>query len=154
MPPYAIFVIVRTTYALTPCLSQFRVVEARPIITGETTDRAAQEQVFAEIKGCFGNSVTKLSNAEMYHRTTTYTNQEHHDRERDVMRRYPVIVGRSSSVAKSGDFFTNDSTGVPIIVSRQADGSLKALLNICRHRGARVCTEASGHRSNFVCQYQ
>ena len=62
------------------------------------------------------------------------------------MRRYPVIAGRSSSVAKTGDFFTDDSTGVPIIVSRQANGGLKALMNVCWHRAACVCVETSGHK--------
>jgi hypothetical protein len=68
------------------------------------------------------------------------------------MRRYPVTIGRSSRVAEAGDFFFADaSTSVPIIASRQA--SLKTRLNICRHRGTRVSTEASGHPNNLVCQY-
>jgi len=76
----------------------------------------------------------------------------HHDHERDVMRRYPVTIGRSSRVAEAVDFFFADaSISVPIIASRQA--GLKTRLSICRHRGTRVCSEASGHPNNFVCQH-
>ncbi len=116
-------------------------------------DRATQERVFAEIRSYFKSSGTKLSATETYHRATTYTDPAHHERERELIRRYPIIVGRSSSLAKAGDFFTDDSTGVPIIVSRQANGGLKALINVCRHRAARVCVETSGHKTSFVCPY-
>ncbi len=116
-------------------------------------DRATQQRVFEEIRSYFESSGTKLANTETYHRASTYTDPVHHAREQELMRRYPVIVGRSSSMVMAGDFFTDDSTGVPIIVSRQADGGLKALINVCRHRAARVCVEASGHRTSFVCPY-
>jgi nitrite reductase/ring-hydroxylating ferredoxin subunit len=116
-------------------------------------DRATQKRVFAEIRGYFENSGTKLSDRETYHRASTYTDPTHHQRERELLRRYPLIVGRSASISKSGDFLTDDSTGVPIIVSRQANGSVKALINVCRHRAARVCVETSGHRTSFVCPY-
>jgi Rieske 2Fe-2S family protein len=41
-----------------------------------------------------------------------------------------------------------------VIVTRDAGGTLHALLNVCRHRGARVCPEESGTvRRNFRCSY-
>ena len=37
---------------------------------------------------------------------------------------------------------------------RDADGKLRAFLNLCRHRGARLCTEDAGTvRRNFRCPY-
>jgi phenylpropionate dioxygenase-like ring-hydroxylating dioxygenase large terminal subunit len=70
-----------------------------------------------------------------------------------LLRKYPIIIGHSSKLKVAGDFFTDDSTGVPIIVVRQADGSVRALLNVCRHRAATVCTELHGNRRNFICPY-
>ena len=40
-----------------------------------------------------------------------------------------------------------------VIISRDAAGEIHALMNVCRHRGARVCEEASGNRKTFVCPY-
>ena len=40
-----------------------------------------------------------------------------------------------------------------IIVSRSVGGEIHASMNICRHRGARVCEELKGNRKTFVCPY-
>lgn len=64
-------------------------------------------------------------------------------------------VGHASAVPKPGDFFTVDIGGESVIIVRGADGVVRALLNVCRHRGSRVCTEASGSARNgvFQCPY-
>jgi len=68
--------------------------------------------------------------------------------------RLPQVVGFSVQVPAAGDFLTHDRSGHPIVVCRQADGSLAAYLNICRHRGARVVRESLGHvERGFVCPY-
>lgn len=51
-------------------------------------DRATQKRLFAEIRGYFENSGTKLSAKETYHRATTYTDPAHYEDERELMRRY------------------------------------------------------------------
>ena len=53
-------------------------------------------------------------------------------------------VGRASAVANAGDFLTRDVAGESIMLVRGKDGTLRAFFNICRHRGTRLCTQASG----------
>ena len=64
-------------------------------------------------------------------------------------------VGHASMVRNAGDFFTVDLAGESIIVVRGPDNEVRALLNMCRHRGSRVCTETEGRARNglFVCPY-
>jgi phenylpropionate dioxygenase-like ring-hydroxylating dioxygenase large terminal subunit len=64
-------------------------------------------------------------------------------------------AGHVSMAAKPGDFFTVEIGGESIIIARDKDGELNALLNVCRHRGSRVCTEREGTAKNglFVCPY-
>ena len=64
-------------------------------------------------------------------------------------------VGHTSMAAKPGDFFTAEIAGESLVIVRGDDGTLRALLNVCRHRGSRVCTQTQGHASNgkFVCPY-
>jgi Rieske 2Fe-2S family protein len=38
-------------------------------------------------------------------------------------------------------------------LSRAADGTVHAMLNVCRHRGAEVCTQPKGNARGFVCPY-
>jgi phenylpropionate dioxygenase-like ring-hydroxylating dioxygenase large terminal subunit len=60
--------------------------------------------------------------------------------------------GRSEQVAEPGSFLTTDAGGVPIVVTRDRDGILRAFLNVCRHRGA-VLTYGCGSRATIQCHY-
>jgi phenylpropionate dioxygenase-like ring-hydroxylating dioxygenase large terminal subunit len=84
-----------------------------------------------------------------------YFSAEHLRREQEILfRRFPLVVGFSSQVAKAGDFFTHGLTGVPILVARDQEGGLNAFLNVCRHRNAQLATEPCGSgKSHFVCPY-
>ena len=60
--------------------------------------------------------------------------------------------GRAELVAAPGSFATTDAGGVPIVVTRDRDGELRAFLNVCRHRGA-VLTDGCGERATLQCHY-
>lgn len=75
-------------------------------------------------------------------------------REREVLfRGMPVIVGRGAQLSGPGAFLTLEVAGLPVLVVRQADGSLRAFANLCRHRGARVVEAAGGSARKFRCPY-
>ena len=40
-----------------------------------------------------------------------------------------------------------------MLIVRQTDGTLKAFLNVCRHRGSRVTFEECGNKGSFTCPY-
>ncbi|MBA2331952.1 MAG: Rieske (2Fe-2S) protein, partial [Actinobacteria bacterium] len=61
-------------------------------------------------------------------------------------------AGRSDQVAEPGSFFTCDAGEIPIVVVRDKDGTLRAFLNVCRHRGSLVC-EGEGRRETLQCPY-
>ena len=62
-------------------------------------------------------------------------------------------VGRTDQVRESGQYFTADVAGEPILVVRGDDGKLRAFSNVCRHRAARVASEAEGCATRFRCRY-
>jgi glycine betaine catabolism A len=63
-------------------------------------------------------------------------------------------VARAGDLPKPGAFRTVQVGRESVIVSRARDGSMRAFLNVCRHRGARLCTEESGEvRRAFQCAY-
>jgi len=43
--------------------------------------------------------------------------------------------------------------GDSVILVRQDDGQVRALYNVCRHRGSVICGEAQGHVKRFICPY-
>ena len=53
----------------------------------------------------------------------------------------------------AGDYQLVEIGEDSIIVARTETGDIRAMHNICRHRGARVCEELSGNRKTYVCPY-
>jgi Rieske 2Fe-2S family protein len=77
-----------------------------------------------------------------------------HDMRHFVMAHWHC-VGHASMVPGPGDYFTAQIGGESIIIVRGQDSRIRALLNVCRHRGSRVCTEGQGtaRGGTFVCPY-
>jgi Rieske 2Fe-2S family protein len=48
------------------------------------------------------------------------------------------LVGRSTEIPEPGAYITVSVAEDNVIVTRQEDGSVAAMLNVCRHRGARI----------------
>src|ERR1044071_742167 len=64
-----------------------------------------------------------------------------------------VYVGHASELKNPGDFRTRHVAGRPVIFCRDRQGNVRALLNVCRHRGALVCREREGNTRQFFCIY-
>ncbi|WP_328996175.1 aromatic ring-hydroxylating dioxygenase subunit alpha [Kribbella sp. NBC_01245] len=61
---------------------------------------------------------------------------------------------RSGDIAKPGAFRTVQIGRESILISRSRRGEARAFFNICRHRGAKLCTEESGETQRaFQCPY-
>ena len=63
-----------------------------------------------------------------------------------------VCVGRVEEVNKPGDFMAFDLAGEPVVITRGDDDVIRALSNVCRHRGT-VLVEGKGNSKRFVCPY-
>ena len=82
-----------------------------------------------------------------------YTDPEFLARERAaVFAPHWHYVGSAEAVAEPGSFMAADLGGLPIVITRDADGQLRALANVCRHRGHPVA-EGCGRRKTLQCRY-
>jgi phenylpropionate dioxygenase-like ring-hydroxylating dioxygenase large terminal subunit len=71
-----------------------------------------------------------------------------------VFRSAPVLVGPSALLAQAGSYFQQDIAGMPVLVTRNKEGQVKAFANVCRHRGAKLCTSADPVKgARIVCPY-
>jgi Rieske 2Fe-2S family protein len=64
-----------------------------------------------------------------------------------------LCVGHHSQIPASGDFFLFEIAGESVILVRDQEGRINALLNVCRHRGSRICDEAAGRTARLTCRY-
>jgi phenylpropionate dioxygenase-like ring-hydroxylating dioxygenase large terminal subunit len=96
------------------------------------------------------------ANADSVYRNEVddYTCRNQFARERELFfRRGPLFVGLSCLLSRTGDYMTHDYAGVPMLLVRHKDGNLRAFLNVCRHRGARLIDGAGHDVKRFLCPY-
>ncbi len=76
------------------------------------------------------------------------------DETEQIFARHWNCVGRSSALASPGDYIVREIAGESLIILRDRSGELRAFFNICRHRGTRLCQQASGQFSETIqCPY-
>jgi Rieske 2Fe-2S family protein len=71
----------------------------------------------------------------------------------EIFQKQWLFVGMTSEVPKKGDYITVEIGQNPVLVVRDADGSVNAFHNTCRHRGSRLCSQHRGKVANLVCPY-
>ena len=81
-------------------------------------------------------------------RTSVYVDPDHLAVERvKLFRGRPLYFCLSGDLPEAGDFACADIDGLPVVVLRGEDERLRAMVNMCSHRGARIYTEDRGHVS-------
>ncbi|WP_421842197.1 Rieske 2Fe-2S domain-containing protein [Marinobacter algicola] len=65
-----------------------------------------------------------------------------------------VFLAHESQVAEAGDYFTVNMGRQPVIINRDKQGELHALINACAHRGAMLCRRKQGNKGGtFTCPF-
>jgi Rieske 2Fe-2S family protein len=64
-----------------------------------------------------------------------------------------LFAGHACQIPEPGDYFTYEVDGDSVIILRGDDGAIRALHNVCRHRGTLLCGEDSGRVGRIVCPY-
>ena len=115
----------------------------------DATQHELVERVLAHIE----NGTTDTAAAERTVPSDDYLGAEHLERElRAVFLRRPTLLAHSSQLAKAGDFLTEDVNGRPVLAVRTRQGEVRAFLNVCRHRGAKLVASERGNAVNgFSC---
>jgi len=99
-------------------------------------------------------ALAALTEPDQVHRDV-YTDPEVFQLEMErLWRRAWVYVGHESQVPEPGDFRAADIAGQPVLLVRQADGSVRVLLNRCAHKGTKLVTAPQGSTGkHFRCPY-
>ncbi|APX75609.1 3-phenylpropionate/cinnamic acid dioxygenase subunit alpha [Achromobacter insolitus] len=64
-----------------------------------------------------------------------------------------LFLAHESQIPKAGDYISAYMAEDNVIVVRQKDGSIKAFLNTCPHRGNKINFADAGNARSFICNY-
>jgi Rieske 2Fe-2S family protein len=83
-----------------------------------------------------------------------YTSREVYDLDLDlIFGKHWLFCATEAELAEPGDYVTVDIGPASVIIVRDDDGNVRALRNVCRHRGSRILEEPCGVVGNLVCPY-
>ena len=72
--------------------------------------------------------------------------------QREIFGRQPLLAGLSGDLARPGDVMLFEAAGTEILLVRGHDGAVRAFLNLCRHRGARLVGDCAP-RQRLTCPF-
>ena len=97
---------------------------------------------------------TTLAPAPYRQRAATYIEPDRLSAEVEALfRGRPMLVGLSADLPGTGDCMATEVAGVPLLLVRGEDASVRCFLNICRHRGGRVFTGRGCPGRALKCPY-
>jgi len=71
----------------------------------------------------------------------------------EIFLKMPLLAALSAEMPAPGDYKALELMGRPVLVTRQADGSVSAMFNVCTHRGMQIAPEGLGKARRFSCPY-
>ena len=85
---------------------------------------------------------------------TNYFDPERWQREVDmIFKRVPLLLATTAEIKEINTYKAIDVVGMPILISRGADGIARAFVNMCSHRGAQLVDPGVGTARRFACPY-
>jgi phenylpropionate dioxygenase-like ring-hydroxylating dioxygenase large terminal subunit len=83
-----------------------------------------------------------------------YLDPERWQREMElIFKRVPLMLALSAELPAPGSYKTMDAVGMPLLITRDAEGRPHVFLNVCAHRGAPLAADEHGKCSRFTCTY-
>jgi phenylpropionate dioxygenase-like ring-hydroxylating dioxygenase large terminal subunit len=124
--------------------------------TGITTSSAAppRSTMVKRLRALVDAKTTEMADTVLRVPLAFYRDPALLARERDLIMSTPLALVPTARLPRPNDYIVRDVLGTSILVARAADGTARAFLNYCRHRGARVVASGScGSARRFTCPY-
>ena len=117
-------------------------------------ERAEELGLIREVIGLADRKSAYLDDTIAHSPIARYSSSERFDREKDmIFRRKPIVAAHSSELDQPRAFLTRTLFDLPVLLSRDENGTIRAFLNVCRHRGATLERAATGCKRIFTCPY-
>ena len=117
------------------------------------TDDAIRD-LTRRVFGLWQDNTTDLAPDVMRQSVDAYLDQPRFEYEVErIFKHLPLALAISSELPAPDTYKAMDVMGVPLLLTRGADGAARAFLNVCRHRGSPLCEPGSGSAQRLTCPY-
>jgi phenylpropionate dioxygenase-like ring-hydroxylating dioxygenase large terminal subunit len=99
------------------------------------------------------NGSTDLGNEIWKEPVGNYYSLDRFNQEINLLRSMPIPFCPSAAISKTGSYVARKASGTPILAVRNEDGTVKAFINACKHRGMQVAEGMGFNKKAFVCPY-
>ena len=88
------------------------------------------------------NKTTDQASDVMSNSIDAYVDEDRYQKEVDrIFKRLPLALCLSSELPKENTHRAMNVLDTPVLITRSKDNQVRAFLNVCRHRGSKVCEE-------------
>ena len=102
----------------------------------------------------YQNKTTDQASDVMSNSIDAYVDEDRYQKEVDrIFKRLPLALCLSRELPKDNTHRAMNVIDTPVLITRGKDSKVRAFLNVCRHRGSKICEEGTGKKRNFVCPY-
>jgi phenylpropionate dioxygenase-like ring-hydroxylating dioxygenase large terminal subunit len=99
------------------------------------------------------NHTTDMADGVLEVPADAYTSRAHYEKELAALfDDYPLVFCLSGALPRPGTYWTVDICGTPVLLTRDAQGQVRAMANVCRHRGVRV-VDGAGEARRLTCPF-
>ena len=85
---------------------------------------------------------------------SAYTDPELWQKEVDeIFKKVPLCLATTAELKEKNSYKAMDAVGLPVLITRGKNGTARAFLNVCSHRGAPVAKKGCGIKKRFACAY-
>ena len=117
-------------------------------------DKSERIRVLDTINEYIANDTTADAGGIMRVPMSDFTCPQLSAQEQGVLfRNTALCMGLSSALPKPNTYWSDNETGIPILMVRDGDGRFRAYANVCRHRGSQIAPEGRGSKTRFTCPY-
>ncbi len=102
----------------------------------------------------YENKTTDQASDVMSNSIDAYVDEGRYQKEVErIFKTLPLALCLSSELPGENTHRAMNVLDTPVLITRSKDNQVRAFLNVCRHRGSKVCKEGSGEKRNFICPY-
>lgn len=112
----------------------------------------SDQQVIQRILKHIDDNTTDMGDEDWFEPVDNYHNMDRFRAEQRLMRHLPAPFCPVAALPENGSYVSRIAAGVPLVVVRGDDGTIRGFRNACRHRGKQIA-QGSGTAKVFRCTY-